>query len=186
MIEQNYAGYLLAAHPKRGEVSLRKSTMLIIDHDASGAIGLQVNKPFISNVTLSSVMQNIGLVSTNDQPLFNGGPESSNRIHIVHSLDWFSPTTNKLNDHIGISSDISVLTAISKDEGPNYFRAIAGFTRWLPGHLEGEILGESPWTIQHCWSYIPANADTLFLYTEIDQWHRVITDASRHQIANWF
>jgi hypothetical protein len=186
MIEQNYTGYLLASHPKRVDASLRRSTILIIDHDASGAIGLQINKQFISNISLNSVMQNVGLISSNDQPLFNGGSESSNRIHIIHTLDWFSPTTNRLNESIGISSDISVLTAISKDEGPSQLRAVAGFTRWLPGHLEGEILGESPWNINQSWSFITANSETLFGYTDIDQWHKVITDSSRQQVANWF
>ena len=186
MIEQNYTGYLLAAHPKRTDPILRRGTMLIIDHDASGAIGLQINKPYVSNVTLNSVMNNVGLNVDNDQALYNGGPESTNRIHIIHTLDWFSPTTNKITDQIGISSDLSVLSAISEDEGPTYFRAVAGFTRWLPGHIEGEILGEDPWTINHSWSFIPAEPEIVFGYTDIDQWHKVITDSSRHQVANWF
>ena len=186
MIEQNYTGYLLAAHPKRTDPILRRGTMLIIDHDASGAIGLQINKPYVSNVTLNSVMNNVGLNVDNDQALYNGGPESTNRIHIIHTLDWFSPTTNKITDQIGISSDLSVLSAISEDEGPTYFRAVAGFTRWLPGHIEGEILGEDPWTINHSWSFIPAEPEIVVGYTDIDQWHKVITDSSRHQVANWF
>ena len=186
MIEQNYTGYLLAAHPKRTDPILRRGTMLIIDHDASGAIGLQINKPYVSNVTLNSVMRNVELNVENDQALYNGGPESTNRIHIIHTLDWFSPTTNKITDQIGISSDLSVLSAISQDEGPSYFRAVAGFTRWLPGHIEGEILGEDPWTINHSWSFTPAEPEIVFGYTDIDQWHKVITDSSRQQVANWF
>jgi len=186
MIEQNYTGYLLASHPKRAEPMLRRSTILVIDHDASGAIGLQINKPYVSNLTLNTVMQNVGLSTSNDQPLYNGGTESSNRIHIIHTLDWFSPTTNRINEQIGISSDLSVLTAIGNDEGPSQLRAVAGFTRWLPGYLEGEILGEAPWTINHCWSFTPATADTLFGYTDLEQWHKVITDSSRQQVSSWF
>ena len=44
MFEQNYTGYLLAAHPKREEGLLRRSPILVIDHDNAGAIGLQSNK----------------------------------------------------------------------------------------------------------------------------------------------
>jgi len=186
MIEQNYTGYLLAAHPKRIDSSLRRGTVLVIDHDSAGAIGLQINKPYMSNVTFDSVMRNVGLSVPNDQPLYNGGPESTNRIHVIHTLDWFSPTTNKITDQIGISSDLSVLTAISKNDGPAYFRAIAGFVRWLPGHLEGEVLGEDPWKINQSWSYTRAEPDTVFGFTDIDQWHKVITESSRQQVANWF
>jgi putative transcriptional regulator len=186
MIEQNYTGYLLAAHPKRADPILRRGTMLVIDHDDSGAIGLQINKPYTSSVTLNSVMKNVGLHVENDQALYNGGPESTNRIHIIHTLDWFSSTTNKITDQIGISSDLSVLTAISLDNGPTYFRAVAGFTRWLPGHIEGEILGEDPWAINHSWSFVPADPETVFGYTDIDQWHKVISDSSRQQVSSWF
>ena len=186
MYEQNYAGFLIAAHPKRADTVLRRSAILVIDHDTSGAIGLQINRPYTNNVTVDSVMQNIGLSIDGDQPLYNGGTESTNRIHIIHTLDWFSPTTNKLTEQIGISSDLSVLTAISKHEGPAQFRAVAGFTRWLPGHLEGEVLGEAPWNINQSWSFTRAEPELVFGYTDIDQWHKVIADSSKKQVASWF
>jgi putative transcriptional regulator len=186
MIEQNYKGYLLAAHPKRHDPIMRRSVMLILDHDSTGAIGLQINKPFTNDITFQTVMQNVGLVIDYDQPLYNGGQESTNRIHVIHSLDWYSPSTIKVNDKIGVSHDVSVLTAIAANEGPEYFRVCAGFTRWLPGHLEGEILGEEPWNISHTWGFSPANVETLFGLDDIDQWHQVIGESSSLQVSNWF
>ena len=186
MYEQNYTGFLIAAHPKRADTVLRRSSILIIDHDTSGAIGLQINRPYTNNVTVDSVMRNIGLTIDGDQPLYNGGTESTNRIHIIHTLDWFSPTTNKITEQIGISSDLSVLTAISRHEGPAQFRAVAGFTRWLPGHLEGEILGEAPWNINQSWSFTRAEPELVFDTTDIDQWHKVIAVSSKQQVASWF
>lgn len=186
MIEQNYRGYLLAAHPKRLDAFLRRSVVLILDHDKSGAIGLQINKPFTNDVTFQTVMENVNMSIATDQPLYNGGSESVNRIHVIHSLDWYSPTTSKITDKIGVSNDLSVLAAISQNEGPEYYRVCAGFTRWLPGHLEGEILGENPWTINHTWSYAPADHDNLFGPDDIEQWHGVIAESSRLQVSNWF
>lgn len=186
MIEQNYKGYLLAAHPKRQDPILRRGVMLIIDHDDTGAIGLQINKPFTNDITFATVMQNVGLPTGVDQPLYNGGPESTNRIHVIHSLDWYSPTTIKITDRIGVSNDVSVLAAISKNEGPEYFRVAAGFTRWLPGHLDGEILGEAPWHITQSWSFAPADVETVFNLDDIEQWHTVIAESSRLQTSNWF
>ena len=186
MIEQNYRGYLLAAHPKRLDAFMRRSVVLILDHDKSGAIGLQINKPFTNDVTFQTVMENVNMSIATDQPLYNGGSESVNRIHVIHSLDWYSPTTSKITDKIGVSNDLSVLAAISQNEGPEYYRVCAGFTRWLPGHLEGEILGENPWTINHTWSYAPADHDNLFGSDDIEQWHGVIAQSSRLQVSNWF
>ena len=186
MIEQNYKGHLLAAHPRRHDPILRRGVMLILDHDSTGAIGLQINKPFTNDITFETVMQNVGMKLTEDQPLYNGGPEGTNRIHVIHTMDWHSPSTVRVNDKIGVSHDLSVLAAISQHEGPEYFRVCAGFTRWLPGHLEGEVLGETPWSINHSWSSKVADAETLFGLDDIDQWHKVIDDSSKIQIANWF
>lgn len=186
MIEQNYKGYLLAAHPKRQDAFLRRSVVLILDHDKTGALGLQINKPFTNDITFQTVMQNVGLSIDQDQPLFNGGQESPNRINVIHSLDWYSPSTVKINSNIGVSHDISVLTALANNEGPEHFRVCAGFTRWMSDQLEGEISGQEPWSIHHTWSFSPANVETVFSLSDIDQWHTVIGESSKIQIANWF
>jgi putative transcriptional regulator len=186
MIEQNYRGYLLAAHPKRPDPYSRRGVMLVLDHDTTGAIGLQINKPFSNDVSFDIVMQNVGLHTDRDQPLYNGGPEATNRIHVIHSMDWFSPTTIKLSDKIGVSNDMSVLAAISENSGPDNFRVVAGYTKWLPGYLEGEIDGTAPWNINHTWTFIPPDAEILFGLDDLDQWHKIIAESGRLQIANWF
>ena len=186
MIEQNYQGYLLASHPRRLDSLLRRSVVLVLDHDKTGAIGLQINKPFTNDVTFRTVMENVNMSVSMDQPLYNGGQESINRIHVIHSLDWYSPTTSKITDKIGVSNDLSVLAAISQNEGPEYYRVCAGFTRWAPLHLEGEIAGETPWTVNHSWSFAPANYENLFGSDDIDQWHGVIDESNRLQISNCF
>ena len=186
MIIQNYTGQLLASHPKRRDPYLRRSAVLIIDHDAGGAIGLQINKRYANNVSVNTVMNNLGLQISDDQPLFHGGAESPNRIHVVHSLDWHTASTIKLSDNIGISNDMSVLTAISEDEGPEYFRVVAGFTRWLPNQLDGEITGATPWNITHSWSSSPVTFETVFELDDVDQWWCIHDHASKQQIANWF
>lgn len=186
MIEQNYSGYLLASHPKRQDPLLRRSVMLILDHGRAGSMGLQINKPFANNVSFSTVMANVGLQADFDQPLYNGGPLSTNKVHVIHSLDWYSPSTIHLTDQIGVSNDLSILTAIADNDGPEYFRVVAGITKWPPGHLEGEVLGEDPWDISHTWSYLPTDNEILFGYDDIDQWHRVIADSGKMQVSSWF
>jgi putative transcriptional regulator len=186
MIEQNYRGFLLAAHPKRPDPHLRKGVVLVLDHDQNGAIGLQINKPFTNDVTFETVMRNVGLPCPRDYPLYHGGPEHANRIHVIHTLDWYSPSTVKVTDQIGVSNDISVLAAISESQGPECFRVVAGYTSWPPGHLLGEIKAEDPWTINHSWTFIPADIDMLFDRDDIDQWHNIISESGRIQVSSWF
>ena len=186
MIIQNYKGYLLAAHPKRQESMLKMGVLLILDHDINGAIGLQINKPFTNDITFETVMQNIGLSCPDDRPLYLGGPEAQNRIHIIHSLDWYSAGTTKINEQIGVSHDVSILAAISKNEGPENFRAVAGFVRWAPGQLESEITAETPWEIHQSWSFVPATLETVFEKEGTDQWRQNIAESSKLQVSSWF
>jgi putative transcriptional regulator len=186
MIEQNYQGYLLAAHPKRHDPILSKGVVLIMDHDSHGAIGLQINKIFDNDISFETVMSNVGLSCDYDRPLYSGGVLMTNRINVIHSLDWYSRHTTKLSNNLGISHDVSVLAAISKNEGPEYFRVVAGYHKWLPGTLEGEILGEEPWDVTHTWGFVPATIENVFELDGLEQWHSVIAESSRLQVDNWF
>lgn len=186
MIEQNYQGYLLAAHPRKVDAALEKSVILIMDHDDSGALGLQINKVFDNNISFDNVMKNVGLTCPEDQPLYTGGLLATNRINVIHSLDWYSRHTTKLSNNLGVSHDVSVLAAISRDEGPEYFRVVAGYHKWLPGHLEGEILGEEPWNITNTWGFVPATIENVFELDGMEQWYTVLAESSKLQVANWF
>lgn len=186
MIEQNYTGYLLGAHPRRRDPLLNKGVMLVLEHDETGAIGLQINKPFVNDLSFETVMNNVGLHAPDDQPLYNGGPTHSNRIHVIHSLDWYSNHTVKLTEQIGVSHDLSILAAIAANEGPSQFRVVAGYTVWQPGYLDGEVSGEEPWDVTASWSFVKAEPETVFQIDGVDQWHRIIMDSSKLQIANWF
>lgn len=183
----NYKGYLLAAHPKYPEDNFKKSVILILSHDDTGIIGLQINKPFQSGATFATVMHSAGLSSANiDQPLYMGGTESTNRVYVIHSLDWYSPSTVKLTKEIGVSTDLSVLMALSQNEGPEYFRAVAGFNAWETDEVEGSGLNPEPWDELHSWPAVKANINLIFESDTDDQWNQVIKQASQEQINSWF
>lgn len=183
----NFKGYLLAAHPKRQDPILRKGVILIIDHDHNGSIGLQINKPMDNNTTFNGIMHSLGIPYDKERPVYFGGPENTNRIIVLHSLDWQSPGTTAIGENFGISNDLSVLTAISSNQGPELFRAVAGYYRWLPGQLENEIDNLPPFgDVTKGWSIMPANIDLLFGADGSDQWHYAIEENAKNQIATWF
>ena len=185
MPNKNFFGCLLAAHPKRSYDLLVNSVMLIFKHDRSGALGLQINKPFINGASLNSVMENLGMDSTYvDDPLYIGGEQNHNRIYIVHTLDWFTSSTLKFNDDIGLSGDLSILSALSAGQGPSQYRAIAGYNSWEPGELEKEIIS-SKTDITLSWSQIPSTPELIFEYDGLDQWKKITTEASKLQVSTW-
>jgi putative transcriptional regulator len=183
----NLKGQLLASHPKRAEPALRKGVILVVRHDETGAVGLQINKQFHDeSFTLYTVMKNQGLYTDLDQPLYYGGDDGPSRIHIIHSLDWYASSTVKINQNIGVSNDVSILAAISENEGPEYFRAIAGYTKWGRGKLDLEVLGQEPYSIVDSWSCAPASMESVFELDDIDQWYKVIDDSTKIQVSAWF
>lgn len=182
----NYTGYLLAAHPRRPQDFFSQGVILIFKHDATGAIGLQLNRVFSTCASMTSVMENLGIVGNfDDDPLYMGGEHGGNRVYIVHSLDWSSSNTLEVSDNIGVSGDISVIAAISENQGPGQFRAVAGYNIWGPGELDRELDGSGLEDIVQSWSYIPATAELIFDYHGVDQWRRVIAAASQERTASW-
>jgi putative AlgH/UPF0301 family transcriptional regulator len=188
MILNNYIGNLLAAHPKRPRDNLSQGVVIVLRHDESGAVGLQINKPFTNGATLTSVMENLNIPNNfDDDLLYVGGDHATNRIYVIHTLDWFSTTTVRFDDqNIGISGDISIIAALSKGQGPSQFRAVAGFFIWEPGQLEEEIAISDSDSLPLSWSWTPSTVDLVFDTDSGLQWRRTIEAASKLQVANWF
>lgn len=183
-IVKNYSGYLLAAHPSRAGNHLNQSVIFVFKHDRSGAIGLQINRPFYGDTNLGTVMENLGIYADfSNEPLYVGGEVGSNRVYVLHSLDWFSSSTLKFDNDLGVSGDVSVISAISQNQGPDQYRAVAGYVVWPPGMLEEELESVDPET---SWIAVPAEAELVFDHEGNDQWKQVLIRAGQYHIDNWF
>ena len=186
MIRTSYNGCLLAAHPRRKDQNLDKAVMFIVDHDEHGTIGYRIDKKFVTGPDLASVMSNLNIDYSGDDAIFKGGSESVNRLQVIHTLDWSNKRTLQFGDNLGVSYDVSILTAIAKNQGPERFRVIAGYTKWPPGHLEGEIAGKHPWRLEHSWIVLDAKQDLIFDLDDQEQWRAVINHESHREINSWF
>lgn len=160
---KNYVGNLLVANPSNPKQdTLDKTVMMIVTHTSNIAVALQINTPHI-DLTLSRISEDIGIDHYGDQPIYYGGNVHPNKIHVLHSLDWEGMTTVQLNDEIGITNDISILMAISKNEGPEFFKACSGYRLWENGEFDLQLdsvtkLGQT----SHKWEIMPATVDTVF------------------------
>lgn len=186
MIRTNYTGCLLAAHPKRSHETFQKSVMLIVEHDTDGALGHRIDQQFYNGLDLATVMSNLGIAYTGNEPIYKGGPDGTNRLQVVHTLDWANSRTQQIGPGVGISYEASILKDIARDRGPRLFRVIAGYTKWLPGHLEGEVGGQHPWRIEHTWSITDSTESLIFDYEGKEQWKAVIDQTSSTEINKWF
>ena len=189
MLLNNYTGQLLIAQPKCKSNFFSKGVILIVRHDARGGWGVMINKRINSDKTcLADVMNHISIenLSGIDAPLYIGGPLEKGKICIIHSSDWSSSSTHVINKDISITTDISVLVALSGGYGPEKFRAVCGFSSWGPGQLEGEQSGEEPWEPYHSWLDIPATLENVFDINYEDQWLHTVSQAVNHEVNEWF
>lgn len=184
MIKKKYPGYLLVANPNNPRDELSKSVILIASHTEKMAIGLQLNNP-LEDIDLQTVAGNIGIDYPEKDPLFYGGNISMNKIHVVHSNDWRGLSTVRLNEHLSVTNDISILAALSRGEGPEFFRACAGYWLWDNGMLD-DMLDPRSTQDPHKWEIVPSTLDNAFYSEGPDQWREVLDQAAKHQVSSWF
>lgn len=181
-----YAGNLLIANPSNPIDELSRSVILLVTHTDSVAVGLQINLK--SNETdLDNVAQNIGIPLHTNDSLYYGGNMSPNKIHVIHSLDWQGISTVKLTKEIGITNDISILTALGQGQGPRYYKACAGYYFWADGRLDQQLSRKNREIHEpHKWEIISANIDTVFDDDVENMWQNSLKQLTRQKINDWF
>lgn len=182
--KKKYPGHLLVSNPNNPRDELSKSVILIVSHTERMAVGLQINNP-LEDINLQDVANNLGMDYPNPDLLYYGGNMSTNKIHVVHSNDWQGMTTVQLNDEISVTNDISVLAALSRGEGPEFFRACAGYWLWDDHRLDLQLnprFKDEP----HKWEITPADSRIIFDGEGPEQWRVALDHAAKYQVNAWF
>lgn len=183
MTNQNLLGKLVVAHPLNPKDGLDHTVTLIVTHTPMLTLGLQLNNVMV-NLPLKTVFMQLGLWYDGDEMVYHGGVINPGKIHIVHSLDWTGHSTIAMAENIGVTNDISILNALSRGEGPEYFRACAGFMSWEDSLLDQQL--DSSSKLSHHWEIAPATLETVFASDGMDQWHAAIEASVKRQVADSF
>ena len=132
------------ATDKMNDNRFKKTVIVMLESDESGAWGLVVNKylgmmpiallidPFLNTSEEREKLYNI------DIPIFWGGPVDVKEVFILHSVEYQSDTTKNYGN-ISISQDYEILLDIAKNKGPEKSLIIFGYSGWGSGQLEGEM-----------------------------------------------
>jgi putative transcriptional regulator len=189
MVLDNYQGKLLIAQPKCIGSFFNEGVLLCVKHGDNGAWGVIINRQLPDpECNLHDILNSVGMEHDGsvNAPLYVGGPVERSRVCVVHTSDWSSASTQEIIPGVNITTDISVLAAISGGCGPEQYRIICGLSAWGPGQLEGEMKGEHPWTQQHQWLSIPATVENIFDSSDSDQWRTCISQAIDLEVKEWF
>ena len=145
----SYSGQYLIATPAMGDPRFRQTVIFLCAHDASGAMGLVVNRAKM-DLVISDLLDHVGVdgdVRVADAPVLEGGPVDIDRGFVLHSSDWFREDSSmKIGDGLGLTSTKDVLEALVTEKAPERAMLAVGYAGWGPGQLESEI-ADNAWLI---------------------------------------
>ncbi|MFN0061097.1 MAG: YqgE/AlgH family protein [Myxococcaceae bacterium] len=129
---------LLIAMPQLGDPHFQGSVVLLIDHDADGAMGLILNRP--SPVTLAEMAKTQSLEVTHkrgQESVFAGGPVERQRGFALHAR---ADMEEKREVCAGLYLSVTMpsLTALLRDDAST-LRFCLGYAGWGPQQLEAEV-----------------------------------------------
>ena len=136
--------------------------ILILEHDTNGAMGLVVNKPFLS-MAFKDLVTQMNVVDVEQIVPFKlhfGGPVESGRGFILHTPDKRADSTKEICPGLCLTSTEDLLKDMMIGKGPRQSLFMLGYAGWEAGQLEDELKGNT-------WVTMPADPRILF-QTDID------------------
>lgn len=161
-------GSALVAAPGLRDPNFRRTVVLIIEHRASGTLGVVLNRP--SEVPVRDVLPSWGPHATLPQSLFVGGPVEQRAALCVAAL----PAGMDARVTEGMISVRGPLALLDLDADPDVMaprlrglRVFAGYAGWDHDQLDGEIERGD-------WMVVPALPDDVLAPAGIDLWSRTL------------
>lgn len=144
--ELHLANHFLIAMPSMRDPIFGGSVVYLCEHNASGALGVIINKP--TAMTMDVLFDRIDLeidskpnrASMIEKPVMFGGPVQVERGFVLHApLGQFS-SMMKVTEDIALTTSKDVLESVALGEGPRRFLVSLGCAGWNAGQLEQEIV----------------------------------------------
>lgn len=136
-------GFLIAV-PQLADPNFERAVVLMLEHSASGAMGLVINRP--AGITLGEVARSHEIAAAaqlEDAPVFVGGPVEPERGFVLHARNDL-PEHVQLFEGMHLSGSMESLKILLEQGSSESFRLCLGYAGWGPGQLEQE-LREGSW-----------------------------------------
>jgi putative transcriptional regulator len=161
------AGQFLVASEDMGDPRFVQTVILMIHHDASGAMGIIVNRP-LGDVPAAKLLEGMGLDGTGTRGtvrLHYGGPVEPRQGLTLHTPDYRIEGTRRVTGGIAVTGNPEIVRAIGTGKGPTRSLIALGYAGWAPGQLESEMKAGG-------WFTIPADDALVFDENYEKKWER--------------
>ncbi len=168
-------GKLLLAMPGMDDPRFHKAVIFICSDNEEGSMGIVLNHQ-LAGMVLGDLFTEVGLDTPpqerSDEPVMMGGPVETSRGFLLHTMDYDSAETIKVNDKFGVSGTLEALKSYAEGQSPRNVLFALGYAGWGPGQLSQEIL-------DNAWLVVDADYELIFNTDITDRWTRAM---SRHGI----
>ena len=164
------AGQFLVATESLRDPRFARTVIYMVRHDATGAMGLVVNRP-VRDMPLAPLLRQFGLDDrgvTGSVRAHYGGPVEIGQGFLLHTAEYATEGTERIVGDVAMTPTPGVLNALSdiaRGAGPRKSLFAVGYAGWAPGQLEGEIE-------QGSWITVPADEALLFDDDATRKWER--------------
>jgi putative transcriptional regulator len=148
-------GKFLVAMPGMGDARFEKSVVYICAHSVEGAMGFVINQT-LDSPSVSDFLAQLEIISKDEQPEYpveniqskvhSGGPVEPGRGFVLHSPDFDSSSTVKVQGDVCLTATLEVLREIAIGKGPKLSLLALGYSGWSAGQLESEIV-DNGWLV---------------------------------------
>ena len=143
----------LIALPGLAEGLFKNTITLLIEHSASGAFGMIINK--LAETDLSDLTAADFELPRFEMPVLFGGPVEQDHLYFLHSTERTYPQTIHINKEVSLTTSRELLQELSKSYAPEYVLPLLGYAGWGAGQLEFEIR-------QGAWLVAPFEKEIIF------------------------
>ncbi len=160
------AGRLLVASENMGDPRFRNTVILMVEHNAGGAMGLIVNVP-LGAIPVAPLFERLGLApgAAGEIAVYYGGPVESERGFLLHSADVVVDGSILVGEGVAMTAEAEMMDKIGRGEGPERSLFAFGYSGWGPQQLESEFARD-------VWFTIPFDPARVFAADPARSWER--------------
>jgi len=167
-------GQLLIAAESMSDPRFQNTVLVMIRHNADGALGLVINRP-LGEQPLAKLLDAIGEKGdgvTGSVPIYAGGPVEREQAFVLHSSDYHGAGTLDITPDAAATGSADIFRDIAGKKGPGKFLILFGYAGWGAGQLENELA-------QHAWYTVPFDPKLVFDADRDKLWERALERRTR-------
>lgn len=135
-------GHFLISTPEIDSGIFFRSVVLICEHNASGTLGLIVNKTL--DISLPGEVLDIGEINNPHLTICTSGPVQTNQLMLLHNSSSIGEgNTLEICRNVYLGGDLEFLQRSASDDHGPHVKLCFGYAGWGAGQLEREFISNS-------------------------------------------